>query len=192
MASKAQQMVIRGETSYAKILGDPVLNYSKDGKEWKMDLMIDAGTVKEFKAAGIGDRVKEKKEYLNGNPFVTFKQAEFRRDGTENRPVKVTNILGDDWDQKNLLGNGTVVDVTFAVQDHGPGKKKGMYIRSVRVLKHVPYEKDDMPALAEDDPFYQEALAAAERKAKEDAQFKKDFGLEEPADIPDVEADEAL
>lgn len=190
MASNTQQMVIRGKASYAKILGDPVLNYSKDGKEWKMDLMIDAGTVKEFKAAGIGDRVKEKKEYLSGNPFVTFKQAEFRRDGTANRPIKVTDILGDDWDHKNLIGNGSDVEVTFAVQDHGPGKKHGMYLRSVRVLKLVPYDVNTVAEIREDDPFFAEAEAAKARKAKEEAEFKKDFGLDDPVDLPDE--DEAL
>ena len=192
MASTTQKMVIRGKTSYAKILGDPVLNYSKDGKEWKMDVVIDGATEKEFKAAGIGDRVKRKEGYLNGAPFVTFKQAEFRRNPDpetglpkRNDPIKVTDIIGDPWDQKTLLGNGSDVDVTFAVQDHGPGKKKGMYIRSVRVLKLVPYEGgSDAPPIDKEDPFYAEAAAAAERKAREAEQFRKDFGLDD--DVSDL------
>lgn len=187
MANNTQQMVIRGKASYAKILGDPVLNYSKDGKEWKMDLMIDAGTVKEFKSAGIGDRVKQKEDYLQGNPFVTFKQAEFRRDGTANRPIKVTDILGDDWDAKNLIGNGSDVEVTFAVQDHGPGKKMGMYLRSVRMLKHVPYDVNTVAEIKADDPFFAEAEAAKAKKAKEEAEFKKDFGLDDPVGLPDTD-----
>jgi len=183
MANKTQKMVIRGKASYAKILGDPVLNYSKDGKEWKMDLVIDDATEKEFKAAGIGDRVKRKEKYLNNAPHVTFKQAEFRRSGEPNRPIKVTDILGDDWDQKKLIGNGSDVDVTFVVQDHGPGKKKGMYIRSVRILKLVEYNSEgDAPPIDETDPFFAEAAAAAERKAKEAEQFRKDFGLDDEVD----------
>jgi hypothetical protein len=74
MATNSVKMVIRGKTSYAKILGDPVLNYSKDGKEWKMDLVIDKDTAKEFKDAGIGDRVKSKPDYLDGQFYVTFKR----------------------------------------------------------------------------------------------------------------------
>ena len=183
-------MVIRGKTSYAKILGDPVLNYSKDGKEWKMDILIDDATEKEFKAAGIGDRVKRKEGYLDNKPFVTFKQAEFRRNPDpdtglpkRNDPIKVTDILDDPWDHKRLLGNGTDVDVTFAVQDHGPGKKRGMYLRSVRVLKLVPYEGGaDAPPIERDDPFFAEAAAAADRKAKEQAEFVKDFGLVDSVD----------
>lgn len=184
--SKTQKMVIRGKTSYAKILGDPVLNYSKDGKEWKMDLVIDKDIIKEFKDAGIGDRVKSKPEYLDGQPYVTFKQAEVRRDGKQNDPIKVVDILGDPWNQKTLLGNGTDVEVTFAVADHGPGKKKGMYIRQVRILKLVPYGGDAVPDIDPNDPFYAEAEAAKARKAQEEAAFRKDFGLDDPID--DLEA----
>lgn len=192
MASTTQKMVIRGKTSYAKILGDPVLNYSKDGKEWKMDVIIDSATEKEFKAAGIGDRVRRKDDYLDGAPFVTFKQAEFRRYPDpdtglpkRNDPIKVTDIIGDPWNQKTLLGNGTDVDVTFAVQDHGPGKKRGMYLRSVRVLKLVPYEGgSDAPPIDKDDPFFAEAAAAARRKEQEVEQFRKDFNLDD--DVGDV------
>lgn len=186
MASKAVKMVIRGKTSYAKILGDPVLNYSKDGKEWKMDLVIDKDTVKEFKDAGIGDRVKSKPEYLDGQYYVTFKQAEFRRSGEKNDPIPVVDILGDVWDPKQLIGNGSDVDVTFAVADHGPGKKKGMYIRQVRVLKLVPYAGESAaPPINPDDPFFAEAEAARARKAQEDAEFRKDFGLDPADDLDD-------
>lgn len=187
--SNTQKMVIRGKTSFAKILGDPVLNYSKDGKEWKMDLVIDKDTEKEFKAAGIGDRVKRKDTYLDGQPHVTFKQGEFRRSGEPNKPIPVTDILGDPWNQNELLGNGSDVDVTFVVQDHGPGKKHGMYIRSVRVLKLVPYNKDDTPPITADDPFFAEAAAAAARKEREAAEFRKDFGLDDTVeDIADTDA----
>ena len=46
--SKPEIRVIRGKTSFAKILGDPMLNYNKDGREWKMDLEItDKNTLKD-------------------------------------------------------------------------------------------------------------------------------------------------
>ncbi len=185
MANTTQKMVVRGKASFARILGDPVLNYSKDGKEWKLDLVIDDATEKEFKAAGVGDRVKRKETYLNNAPHVTFKQAEFRRSGEPNQPIKVTDILNEPWDQKKLIGNGSDIDVTFVVQDHGPGKKKGMYIRSVRVLKLVEYNAEgDAPPIDEKDPFYAEAVAAAEKKVREAEQFRKDFGLDD--DVSDL------
>lgn len=164
-------VVVRGKTSYAKILGDPVLNYSKDGKEWKMDLIIDKNTVKEIKGYGIGDRVKTKDDYADGQPHLTFKQAEFQRSGKANNPIPVKDILGKDWDQSKLLGNGTDVEVKFVVKDHGIGKKHGVYIRSVRVLKLEPYERQEFEPIDENDEFYQEALKAAkEAEQAEQAQ----------------------
>lgn len=181
--NKPLKMVIRGKTSYAKILGDPVLNYSKDGKEWKMDLAIDDDVVKEFKAAGIADRVKSKEDYLSGKKYVTFKQRELKRSGEKNDPIKVVDIIGEPWDNKKLIGNDSVVDVTFVVVDNGPGMKKGMYVREVRVLDHVPYDNDSgAPAINPDDPYFAAAEAAKARKAAEEASFKKDFGLDDPID----------
>jgi len=59
MVNKTQTFVIRGKAMYAKILGDPIPNYDKSGKEWKMDLQLtDKNSLKELKAAGIGDRAK--------------------------------------------------------------------------------------------------------------------------------------
>lgn len=172
--------VLRGKTSFAKILGDPVLNYSKDGKEWKMDLILPKEAIKEVKALGIGDRVKTKDNYADGQPFMTFKQAELRRDGTPNQPIKVYDIANRPWDESKLIGNGSDVDVKFVVMDHGPGKKKGVYIRSVRVLNLVPYAQEEFAPIDENDPYFEQYKATAE----ETAQFKQDFGLED--DLDDV------
>lgn len=158
--NNTQIVTIRGKTSYAKILGDPVPNYSKDGYEWKMDLQITKETAKELKGYGIGDRVKMKPEYLDGQPFVTFKQREMRTDyktggQVKNDPPTVLDIAGKPWPQDKLIGNGSDVDVQFTIKDHGPGKKAGVYIRKVRVLNLVPYDNPDaLPPIDENDPFY--------------------------------------
>lgn len=175
MTNKPQTLVIRGKAMYAKILGDPILNYDKSGKEWKMDLAItNKDSLKELKAAGISDRVKRKENYLDGEPFLSFKQSEYRKDGvTPNDPIPVIDIKGKEWDDEKLIGNGSDVDVKFVVMDFGPGKKKGVYIRGVRVLNLVPYEKNDFAPISEDDEFFQNTLKVA------DEEFAKDFGLEE-------------
>lgn len=189
MANNTVTAVIRGKASFARVLGDPVLNYDKSGKEWKLDVQITKDTVKEIKSLGIGDRVKSKDEYLDGSPYLSFKQAEFRKDGKPNFPIKVVDIKGNDWDQSKLIGNGSDIDVKFVVMDHGTGKKKGVYIRSIRVLKLVEYGgKSEFDAIDEDDEFYLEAQAAAtleaDRANREDEEFKKDFDLDD--DIDDV------
>ena len=189
MANKPQTAVFRGKAQYAKVLGEPMLNYNKDGKEWKLDLVLaDKGLLAEAKKLGIGDRVKQKDDYVDGQSYMTFKQAEFKRDGTANDPIKVTDILGNPWPKDKLIGNGSDVDVKFVVIDYGPGKKSGVYIRSIRVLKLVEYNKKEFDDLPEDDEFAAEAKAAAEKRARDMEQFKKDFELD--ADEGDaVEAD---
>ncbi len=183
--NNAEIHVIRGKTSFAKILGDPVLNYSKDGKEWKMDLQITADTEKELKRLGIGDRVKRKDEYLDGQPFLTFKQKEYKNNGEANSPINVVDAAGNPWDQSKLIGNGSTVDVKFVVVDYGKGKKHGVYPRSVRVLDLVEYTRTEFEPLDESDEFFENAKAAAERKERELVEFRKDFGLE--SDTPDVD-----
>lgn len=172
--SNTTTVVIRGKASYAKILGDPVLNFSKDGKEWKMDVKINKDTVKELTGYGIKDKIKTKEGYLDGEPHLTFKQAEFQKSGKPNEPIKVTDILGNPWNDKELIGNDSDVDIKFVIIDYGAGKRKGMYIRSVRVLKLVPFNKADFGKVDETDEFYllakeAEAKALAEHTAMVDA-----------------------
>lgn len=185
MANNDNQVsTIRGKASFAKVLGDPTLNYSKDGKEWKFDIVIDNDTVKEIKALGIGDRVKTKDNYVDGRPHLTFKQPEFRRDGTPNKPIDVKDILQQPWPQDKLIGNESDIEVKFVVRDYGVGKKKGAYVRSIRVLKLVPYAgADEFEDITEDDPFYEEALKAA--KAAEEASMVNAVDTTNDVDLDD-------
>jgi hypothetical protein len=193
---------IRGKASFAKVLPDQLsLNYNKDGKEWKIDLEIDEATVKELKKLKIGDKIRrgepyekdgvEKPAYLDGRPYLTFRQAELKRDGSPNNPIDIKDILGKPWDYTKEIGNGSVIDLKFAIVDNGVGKKKGMYPRAIRVLEHVPYERKTFTDLDPADPYYQAALEA-QKAAKatvvdEAAEFRKDFGLDDlDDDIDDV------
>lgn len=154
MSKNTEIVTFRGKTSFAKILGDPGLNYAKDGKEWTMDLVIDKETVKKAKGLGISDRVKMKPDYLDGQPYMSFKQRELKASGQPNDPIRVVDIRGNAWDQEKLIGNGSDVDVKFAIV-RNPGRKDGVYIRGVRVLNLVPYaNRQDFDAIDEDDPFF--------------------------------------
>lgn len=183
MSNEALTVVIRGKTSFAKVLGDPVLNYSKDGKEWKTDIKIDDKVVKELKAYGVGDRIKSKDEYLDGAPFITLKQRELRPDGTPNKPIRVVDIKGREWDQEKLIGNDSDVDVKLRIVDYGKGKKKGMYIQSMRVLNLVPYSGgNDFEPISEDDPFFDnvrqaEEMIEANRGESADSTFDDELPL---------------
>lgn len=176
MANPSQTVILRGTTMYAKILGDPVLNYSKDGKEWTMDLVIDAAAVKDLKAYGLTDRVKSREDKYDGKKYVSFKQKELRPDGSANEPIKVVDIHGKPWGGA-LIGNGSTVDVKFVVRDYGPGKKKGIYPRAVRVLDLVEYGgRDEFPAVDEGDVFFDKAQQVPQ-PAELAPDFEKDFDL---------------
>jgi hypothetical protein len=176
------EFVMRGTLQYAKVLGDPVLNYNEDGKEWKFDFVPNnaEGAKAELKRVGVDDRLRSKENYLNGRPYMSFKQAELNRDGEPNKRIKITEIDGQTpWDENKLIGNETVADVRFVVIDNGKGKFKGVYPRSIRVLEHIPYERKEFADLPEDDPYYAAAQEAKAKKEAEYNQFRRDFGLDE-------------
>lgn len=147
-------ITLRGKLNYAKVLGSPVLNYDKNGNEWKLDFIItDNADLARLKKLGIADKVKQKEEYLDGQPHLTLRQAEFTKAGEKNDSPKVADVTGEPWDQTKLLGNGTVVDLKIRVADYGKGFRKGIYISGIRVLELVPYNRPVFDDLAEDDPY---------------------------------------
>ena len=192
MSNDTQVVVWRGKTSFAKILGDPVKNiFDEDQRLWSMDLVLDPTVEKEAKSLGISDKIKKKEDYLDGKPFVSFRQPEFRKNPdpitgklVKNDPIKVVDAAGNEWDQSALIGNGSTVDAKFMVVDRGKGQKKGVYLKSVRVLDRVVYERKEFEDLNEDDEFYSAAQETrnAVRKAEEYKTFQKDFGLDDGLD----------
>ena len=163
MNKKAQVYTVRGKVMYAKVLGDPQLNYNKDGKEWSLDLIVSPEVVKEFKTQGIGDRVKKKDDKYGGQPHIRFRQKELRADGSKNEPIKVVDILNKAWDSEKMIGNDSVVDIKYSIRDYGVGKKAGVYPQVIRVLDHVPYEGGgSIDPINEEDEYYKKALAAQE------------------------------
>lgn len=150
---------VRGKVYWARVLGDPVLNYNKDGKEWKLDFVPNEEGLETIKKLGIEGRLKEDKKGNMPGKFLHFKQSELRKpdkDGVvkKNDPIKVVDSDNKPWDQNTLIGNGSDADVKFEVVDYGAGKFAGIYIRGLRVLKLVPYEAQEFRPLEEDDEFF--------------------------------------
>lgn len=164
--SDTTTLTLRGEIHWAKILGDPVLDYDKTAKEWTFDFIpSDEKAAKaELKPLGVADRIRVKEGHLDNRPYMTFKQKELRADGTPNTRIEVNDIVGDPWDETKLIGNGSIVDVRFVVVDFGAKRYKGMYPRAVRILDLVPYERKAFNDLDPNDEFYNAAKAAEEAK----------------------------
>ena len=172
-------LVFRGKLQYARVLGDPVLNYNKDGQEWKFDFIPNdpEGAAAELKSAGVRDRLRvlynkgedgepdKNNPKYDGREYMSFKQNATKRDGTPNVPIRVEDVYGNAWPEDVLLGNDTVVDVRFVVIDNGRGKFHGVYPRSIRVLELVPYQSKEFDAIAESDPYFQKAAEAAREVA---------------------------
>lgn len=176
MADNVTTLVYRGAIQYAKVLGDPVLNYNKDGQEWKFDFIPDddKAAAKELKSLGVGDRLRSLED-SEGNPryggskYMSFKQNANRKDGTPNIPIRVVDAAGNPWNEDELIGNGSRVDVKFVVIDNGKGRFNGVYPRSIRVLELVPYRKEEFEPLDENDEFFEAARLVEQQTAEQRA-----------------------
>lgn len=164
MSDNVTTLVYRGKLQYAKVLGEPALNWNKDGHEWKFDFipLDNAAAKKELTSLGVGDRLrnlsnKEGVPRYDGQEYMSFKQNAQRRDGSPNKPIEVVDINGTPWPEDKLLGNDTIADVKFVVIDNGKNRFHGVYPRSIRILDHVPYQAQTFAPLDEDDPFYKKA-----------------------------------
>lgn len=142
---------IRGVANWAKILGDPVDNYAKDGKEWTMDITPDKDGMKTIEDLGLTKKIKNKED--DRGDFIQFRQRATRLDGSQNRRISVSDAAGHPWPDNELIGNGSVVDVKFEFKDYGEGKHPGVYPQAVRVLDHKAYERVEFAPLAQTDPY---------------------------------------
>lgn len=164
---------ITGIANWAKVLGPPVQNYSKDGYEWTIDITPDDDSVAVLNNAGIGDRMKNKGD--DRGEFISFRQKATRMNGEENDPIRVVDAKNRPWDPKELIGNGSKVQLKFNVKDYGPGKKQGVYPQAIRVLELVSYAPVDFEPLPEDSEY----VKAADEKPHVAPDFDKDFGLDD-------------
>lgn len=147
--------VIRGVAHWAKILGAPRKNNFDDGREWTIDVTPDKEGRTLLRKLGIADRLREPKEGdSREESYISFRHRELMADGSPAEPIRVVDAAGDAWDDSRLIGNGSVVDVKFKVKDYGKGKKKGVYIRAVRVLELVPYASQEFAPLSSDDEYF--------------------------------------
>lgn len=128
-------------------------DYSKE-REWSLEAVpYRKSDMEALKRAGIVDKLKTPKD--GGDKYLILRQKEFKKDGDLNDPITVKDIEGNPWtDAKKLIGNGSIADVKFNVVDYGATMQKGTYLKAVRVLEHVPYNRVEFAPLSEDDEFF--------------------------------------
>lgn len=150
MAQKYTTHVIRGTLSWAKVLGAPIMNEFAKEKQWSVDVAPDAKGLAELKRLKLKDKIKNKED--GRGDFISFRQSEFKKDGSPNDPITITDAQGNPWPENKKIGNGSIGDVKFSYTDFGT--TKGNYIKAIRVLKHVPYVAQEFAPLSEDDEFF--------------------------------------
>jgi len=161
MPNVSEIVYLRGKLHWAKVLGDPVDDYDKTGKEWAFDLALDSDGVRQMNALKVqGKPVKNIKDKGDERgEFINFRQRyrEIGDSGKFTQPITVLDAAGKPWNQDEKIGNGTVADVKFKVVDYGKGKYAGVYPMAIRVLDHVPYQDQTFAPLSEDDKFFKSA-----------------------------------
>lgn len=138
--------MLKGKAFYAKVVGKPKPGYDKTKLEWSLDVAIDADTKKTLVKQGVGEYVKNKGD--DRGDFVSFKRAAVKSDGTAAKPIGVFDSKGQPWDQSVFIGNGSVVNVMYALNEKAAGGLKPGLIK-MQVWEHVPYapsgDQDDFP-----------------------------------------------
>lgn len=132
---------LSGKLYWAKILGDPVPNYDKNGKEWTFEFEPDEAGIEVIEKHKLADRLKTNKE--GRKPYLILRQKELNYEGKENKPIRVYDEDDTEWDRSILIGNASGADVKLDIRDYGVGKKKGIYPVAIRVTDLIEYQSSE-------------------------------------------------
>jgi len=143
-------MLIRGIAKWAKVVGEPVWGYEAKHKEWSIDVYVDDETVERLKAEGLKDKIKDK----GNGAYITFKRRELKQDGSPNSLIRIVDHHGNTVQDKEQpykgpkIGNGSVVNVNFAINEYGKNQKSAN-ILSMQIWDLVKYEGSEFPTREE-------------------------------------------
>jgi hypothetical protein len=153
---ESKELLIQGKGKWVKVLGEPVWGYGNAHKEWSLDLYVEGDTIERLKAEGLGSKIKDKG---NGS-YITFKRRQLKSDGTTpNQPIRVVDHRNDLWDPKVSIGNGSTLNVNFAINEYGKGQKSAN-ILSMQVWDLVKYEGGEFPTREDDKTWENEVQEA--------------------------------
>lgn len=149
-------MLIRGISKWAKITGEPHWGYKNQHKEWSIDVYLDDETIERLKVEGLGEKLKDK----GSGTYLTFKRRELKQDQTPNQPIRVVDHHGEAWNNAVKIGNGSTVNVNFAINEYGKDEKSAN-ILSLQVWDLVKYDGGDgFPIKEADKDDWSEEVAA--------------------------------
>lgn len=140
-------MMLQGKIYWAKVLGKPQDGYTEGEREWSCDIEpTEAGVEKYLAEGGSPAYLKEKDNHPAEGKFIPFKRKELKKDGEKAKPITVVDRAGKPWDRDTKIGNGSVVNFKFALNEVKGGPNKGALkpsLISMQVWELVPYEGGD-------------------------------------------------
>ena len=136
-------MILRGPVAWCKVLGKPQDGYTEGDKEWSFDFGVtEEGKARYLKEGGSEFYLKTKENHPIDGEFIAFKRREIGREGNPNKPITVVDRAGKPWDPSVKIGNGSICNVKFALNEVKAGKDVRLKpsVISIQVVEHVPYE----------------------------------------------------
>lgn len=134
--STSKNIVIKeARIKWAKVQ-DPAANYKKNGMEYSLDLEVSESQLAALYKEGMSDWVKPKDD--DGIKYITFKKPTLSAKGVELRPLRVLGRNKEPF--KDLIGNGSVVNVVLSVYNDGKnGSTSSIRPEVVQVVDLVEY-----------------------------------------------------
>ncbi len=126
--------------------------YENKHREWSVDVYIDEETAHRLEVEGLKDKIKDK----GNGQYITFKRRELKMDGSANQPIRVVDHHGEPWNPKTKIGNGSTVNVNFAINEYGKGQKSAN-ILSMQVWDLVTYEGGEFPVKEDEQSWVEDA-----------------------------------
>lgn len=131
--------LISGKCQWAKVYEvDRQFPKEKTGGVWSIDLIVDSTNEALLQKEGLGHLINEK----NGVRYIKFKRNEFKKTpaNTPNTPPQVVDAAKKPM--KDLIGNGSMVNVSFTTYDGFKGKKYPT-LQAVQVVNLVAFKAKD-------------------------------------------------
>jgi len=141
------------KVNWCKLLGAPVDNYAKDGKEWTVDLIFEDEALVGVREAGFATEAYLKTLKDGTENVFKYRRNAVRKDGEPAKPIEVVDKYGKPWDSNILIGNGSTVTIKYFLTTMESGKNEGkqkLVLTGVKVDDLVEYAAEDNFQFEED------------------------------------------
>lgn len=150
--------MMQGPIYWAKVTGEPQPGFTKSILEWSFDLGVTDNVLEACKKEDVtlkqyikpATNPKSGKTHASGMDYIKFIRKAVKADGTPGKPFKVVDNKGRPWPEDKRIGNGSIVNVKFSVQETPQGNIKPSAI-AIQVWELKEFEGDDAFPIAEDD-----------------------------------------